>query len=151
GVLAGLDVALGHHRAVATLRGGHGVACRPRDGAFHDSDGPDSSAGRAPASRPGAVGAIGPGRVPDGPAEPGTEHRAVAHRLARTGVVPRALDGNGRVVRASRSAPRNIVVTAPLLSVRNLAVQIRGRQILRGVSFDVRAGQTLGVAGANGA
>jgi ABC-2 type transport system ATP-binding protein len=42
-------------------------------------------------------------------------------------------------------------VTTPLLSVRNLAVQIRGRLIFRGVSFDVRAGQTLGIAGANGA
>jgi ABC-2 type transport system ATP-binding protein len=42
-------------------------------------------------------------------------------------------------------------VTTPLLTVRNLAVQIRGRQVFRGVSFDVRAGQTLGVAGANGA
>jgi ABC-2 type transport system ATP-binding protein len=42
-------------------------------------------------------------------------------------------------------------VTTPLLSVHNLAVQIRGRQVFRGVSFDLRAGQTLGVAGANGA
>ena len=42
-------------------------------------------------------------------------------------------------------------MTQPILSVRNLAVQVRGRQVFRGVSFDVRAGQTLGVAGANGA
>ena len=42
-------------------------------------------------------------------------------------------------------------MTTPLLSVRNLAVEVRGRQVFRGVSFDLRAGQTLGVAGANGA
>ena len=42
-------------------------------------------------------------------------------------------------------------MTTPLLSVRDLAVQVRGRLVFRGVSFDLRAGQTLGVAGANGA
>ena len=42
-------------------------------------------------------------------------------------------------------------MTTPLLSVTNLAVQIRGRQVFRGVSFVLRAGRTLGVAGANGA
>lgn len=36
------------------------------------------------------------------------------------------------------------------LSVRQLAIQQRGRQAFRGVSFDLRSGQALGVAGANG-
>jgi ABC-2 type transport system ATP-binding protein len=38
-----------------------------------------------------------------------------------------------------------------LVSVRNLSVQQGRRQSFRGVSFDLRAGQVLGVAGSNGA
>jgi ABC-type multidrug transport system ATPase subunit len=38
-----------------------------------------------------------------------------------------------------------------VLSVRNLSVQQRRRLAFRGVSFELRAGQALGVAGANGA
>jgi ABC-type multidrug transport system ATPase subunit len=42
-------------------------------------------------------------------------------------------------------------VTDLLLAVRDLSVQQGHRQAFRGVSFDLRAGQALGVAGANGA
>ena len=42
-------------------------------------------------------------------------------------------------------------MTELLLAVRNLSVQQRRRQAFRGVSFELRAGQALGVAGANGA
>jgi ABC-2 type transport system ATP-binding protein len=42
-------------------------------------------------------------------------------------------------------------VTELLLAVRNLSVQQGRRLAFRGVSFDLRAGQALGVAGANGA
>jgi ABC-type multidrug transport system ATPase subunit len=42
-------------------------------------------------------------------------------------------------------------VTELLVAVRNLSVQQGRRQAFRGVSFELRAGQALGVAGANGA
>lgn len=41
-------------------------------------------------------------------------------------------------------------MTDLLLSVRSLSIQQGRRQAFRGVSFDLRAGQALGVAGANG-
>jgi ABC-type multidrug transport system ATPase subunit len=42
-------------------------------------------------------------------------------------------------------------VTGLLVAVRNLSVQQGRRQAFRGVTFDLRDGQALGVAGANGA
>ena len=42
-------------------------------------------------------------------------------------------------------------MTELMLAVRNLSVQQGRRQAFRGVSFELRAGQALGVAGANGA
>jgi ABC-2 type transport system ATP-binding protein len=41
-------------------------------------------------------------------------------------------------------------VTEPVLAARELAVQQRRRVVVRGVSFQLRAGQALGVVGGNG-
>jgi peptide/nickel transport system ATP-binding protein len=41
-------------------------------------------------------------------------------------------------------------VDGPVLSVADLRVAIGGREIVRGVSFDVRPGQTLGIVGESG-
>src|SRR5262245_19005964 len=56
-----------------------------------------------------------------------------------------------RVARATKDGPSACPWSSPLLSVRDLVVEVGGKRIVEGVSLQVAAGDKIGLVGRNGA